>query len=335
VLISAVVNLDYSGGYIYQIWLYLISFLIFYSFPFPIFISVYLRFIYILSVISLLGFTIVNIFPSLIEVFPVQLNSAGATIYNFGFCVFLGGGSFFRNTSIFREPGVFMIYLNIAIIFELFYNNMISKRYLLVFLITSLTTFSTAGFITILILILAFLFKKNNNISYFKSKGFIIFFLGISLLIIGLTPPLYNLIFDKLSNDNLDKGSSLARGISVVANLDIFIDNFLFGSGLKNYPNLFSDYTLSLTGFSMGIGNNTNTITTVFAVYGLMFGCIFIYLLYSISQSFSKSLHVRILILIALVLMYSNEDLRYSLFSSTLLFFGLTKRKKLYENLNN
>ena len=151
----------------------------------------------------------------------------------------------------------------------------------------------------------------------------------IALGVVVLSGELYSMVFDKIGKDNIADGSSLARGISVLANFNIFLDNFIFGVGIKDYPGSFGKYTLELTGFFMDVGNNTNTITTVLAVYGIFLGCFFIYMLISFAKRASNSILVRNLIFLVLIMFYSNEDLRYSLLSAMMLMWGLTSRKEI------
>lgn len=330
IFLTGLLNFDISGGYIYQIWLFFLGFLIVNYYSYKKFIDIYLQLIYLLSFISLIIFIVATISLPFFEIFPVQYNSAGATMYNLLVAVVFADGSYVRNTSIFREPGVFMIYLNIAIILELFFKTEINKKKLFVFILAIFSTLSTAAFISVGTIFIAFLFTKTKNKTSIKNKRFIIILLLIALVIVVSSGQIYSMVFDKVGKDNIGDGSSLARGVSVLANFNIFLDNFLYGVGIKNYPVLFSKYTLDLIGISMGVGNNTNTITTVLAVYGFLFGILFIYMLVSFAKKTSNSILVRTFILLVLLMLYSNEELRYSLMSATILMWGLKNREKVY-----
>ena len=61
VLLTAFFNFDLSGGYVYQIWLFLLGFLIVNFFTPKQFVDVYIKYIYFLSVVSLIVFVIANI----------------------------------------------------------------------------------------------------------------------------------------------------------------------------------------------------------------------------------------------------------------------------------
>ncbi|HSD07323.1 MAG TPA: hypothetical protein VLC96_08715 [Flavobacterium sp.] len=272
---------------------------------------------------------IASISLSFFEIFPLQANSAGSSMYNLGVCVVFAGLEYVRNTSIFREPGVFMIYLNIAIILELFFKKEINKKNIFVFVIAIFSTFSTAAFITLAAIFIAYLFTKNTNISVLKTKSFLIITFVMAIVVLLSYSGLYDMVFSKIGKDNVGDGSSLARGVSVFANLNMFFDHYLVGVGIKNYPAAFGKYTLDLVGISMDVGNNTNTITTVFAVYGIFFGVLLFYMLFSLAKKTSNSFMVRIFLFLVLIMLYSNEDLRYSLMSATFLMWGMTSRKEI------
>lgn len=329
VLLTSFLNFNISGGYFYQIWLFLLGILIVNFFTQKQFVDIYLRCVYVLSIVSLIVFLLASISLSIFEIFPVQYNSAGAKIYNLGACIVFADGAYVRNTSVFREPGVFMIYLNIGIMLELFFKSEINKRNLFVFILAVFSTFSTAAFITLGTIFIAYLFTKSTTKSSIKTKGFVIMIIMVAMLAIMLSGELYSMVFDKMGKDNIADGSSLARGVSVLANFNIFLDNLFFGVGIRNYPASFGKYTLDLVGVSMDVGNNTNTITTILAVYGILFGFVFVYMLTSFAKKASKSIMVRTFIFVVLVMLYSNEELRYSLMSATFLMWGLTRRREL------
>lgn len=328
ILLTACFNLEISGGYIYQIWLFTLGFLIVNFFSHTNFIDVYVKIIFWLSLGSLIIFIISHLAPAFIELFPLQINYANASVYNLGICMVSFENAYLRNMSIFREPGVFMIYLNIALIFELFFKAKLNKLNVFVFTLAIFTTLSTAAFVALAIIFIAYLFIKNKDFSVVKNKLFVLVTILIAVTGIILSSELYSMIFDKVGKDNIADGSSLARGISVVANLDIFSDHLIFGAGIKAFPYLFEQYTLKLIGLSMNVGNNTNTISTVLAVYGSLFGGLYIYLLFSFARKSSKSIIINCFILLLLVILYSNEDLRYSLMSCTILMWGLKSNIK-------
>ncbi|WP_276382071.1 hypothetical protein [Flavobacterium sp. H4147] len=332
IILTSFYNFDISGGYVYQIWLFFLALLVVNFYSSKQFIYVYLKIVYTLSFVSLLIFIISNISSSIFQIFPMQTNSAGANVYNLGICMVSFENTYIRNMSIFREPGVFMIYLNFAVILELFFKEEINRRYLLVFILAIVSTFSTAAFIILGTILFAYLFIKSTKKVVLKNKAIILGLIMLAVLFILSSAEFYNMIFDKIGKDSIGEGSSLARGVSVLANFNIFLENFLFGVGIKIYPLTFSKATLALIGVSLDIGNNTNTITTILAVYGIFTGFLFVYMLFSFAKKTSNSLVIRVLIFLVLIMFYSNEDMRYSLMSAAMLMWGLKNKEIIVIN---
>lgn len=322
IMLTAILNLDLTGGYIYQIWIALLAFLITHYIPPRELVRVFIKYIYVLSCISIIVFIIATRFPFLLSPFPVYANANDVQFYNLGICVVFKDVMEVRNTGIFREPGVFMIYLSVAIIFELFYRETINKRNVIVITVALFLTFSTAAFIILGVIGIAYLFKKNDKMTLYN-KIFIVVVGIVVVFVVLLTPEINARIFDKIGKDSVKDGSSLARGVSVIINLEIFLDNPIKGIGISNFPNAFSMYGLKIFNFEIPSGNNTNTITTILAIYGLIFGLIVFYLLFKLTSKISKKIVINIFLFIAFLMMFSNEDLRYSLMIFVLLFWGL------------
>lgn len=322
VLLTAVLNFDLTGGYIYQIWLALLAFLITQYIPSRELARIFIKYIYVLSLISIVVFIIANSFPNFLTLFPVYLNANDVEFYNLGICVVFKDIEEVRNTGIFREPGVFMVYLSLAIILELFHQHHVNRKHIIVLIIASVLTFSTAAFIILAVICIAYLFKSNHK-EVLKNK-FLILMAGISIVMAIISiPELYSRVFDKIGKDSVNEGSSLARGASVIVNLKMFSDHPIKGIGITSFPGNFESYSLDMFGIALEVGNNTNTITTIMAVYGVAFSIVFIYLILMSTGKLSKYIIIRFFLFIAFLMMLSNEDLRYSLMTFVILFWGL------------
>lgn len=335
VFLTAALNLDITGGYIYQIWLIFLAFLITQLFSSKDIIFAYCRFVYFLSIVSLVVFALASIFPVFLNVFPVFINPNDVEFYNLGVCVVFKDVGELRNTSIFREPGVFMIYLCIAIIFELFCADKTNKLKLIVFVMALFSTFSTAAFIVFGVICFSYLFVQNKNLKIMVNKMVILIIGCIIISAIFLSSDLYSRVFDKLGKDSVNDGSALARGASVFVNYHIFLDNPLKGIGITQFPNTFARYSLQLFQVSMDSGNNTNTITTIFAIYGSLFGLLFLYTLIMLVRKLSNSIISQCGLFLVMLMLFSNEDLRYSLFAFVLLFWGLISDPAKKLKINN
>lgn len=314
------INQDFTLGYLIQINSLVTGYLISRNLNFEMFSIYYTKLMCYVALISIFLFSIFTIFPQFLFLLPVQYNIAEVPYINLFFYVhFL---DVFRNTSIFREPGVYMIYLNIAIILELFVKKHTDKKAMLIFIIAMFTTLSAAGFVILgLIGLLFFLQEKKSNI---KFRGILLLLIIGYVIINNFT--LFENTFSKFDSSSKEYSSSLARISSIEIPFAIFLDNPLFGTGLSNYVTLYEKYSLQLYGrvYKTG-GHSTNTFFNSLASYGFLYFVILIFLIKKTSQLFSKSIFFNVIVFIIIATLFSNEDLRYSLLFSTLLFYGINR----------
>ena len=331
IFLTSLIHLDFRGGYVYQIWIVFLSFLIAKSLNIEEFSVMFNRFIFILSIISILVFIVAISFDWLLDYVPVHVNVIGVEFRNLYIAAVYKGVGLIRNTSIFREPGVFMIYLLLGIIFELFYSAKINKKHIFIFFIALFTTFSTAAFIILFLVVIGYLLKRD-KINFIKNKSTIIFFVVIVILILSFYPEIYLRIFSKLDSESVSYGSLTARVASIVVNFYIFVINPVVGCGLSNYGDLFTTYSMQHFGIPLNAaGQSTNSFMSIFATYGFLYGSIIIYSFLSLTKKFSKNVFIQIILFLSLMMMFSNEDMRYSLLFCTLFFFGLKFTPKIIQ----
>lgn len=332
ILFTGIFNINFSGGYFYQILIFVTVYIVYRFIPLIPFLLSFRKVIYILSFISIITYFIVLLFPVILSYVPIVENIVGVTKYNFYLSVVNNEGSFLRNSSIFREPGVYMMYLILALIVELYlmnkFNTGIDVKYIFVILFALLLTFSTGGYLVFLCFIIYYLLHNNKNIMkfvYFFILGSIIWFL-------------YNIFSDsfeqtqvlnKLQKDSTHYGSTLSRISSIIIPLKIFSHNILVGSGLDSFSKLYSLYSWETYQIMFtSEGTSTNTILNKFATYGLLSGTLFSYAFYKLSSLLSIRKKT-ILLFIIFLLLFSNEDVRYSLIFNILPFYALDKANYL------
>ena len=331
IFLTSLLHLDFRGGYVYQIWIILLAFLIAKSLSIEEFSVIFNRYIFILSIISILVFIVANSFDWLLDYFTVHVNTAGVEFANLYIAAVYKGVGLIRNTSIFREPGVFGIYLLLGIIFELFYSAKINKKHIFIFLIALFTTFSTAAFIILFLVIIGYLFKRD-KMNFIKNKSTIIFFVAIVIVILSSYPETYLRIFSKLDSESVSYGNLTARVASIVVNFYIFVSNPVVGCGLSNYGDLFTTYSIQHFGIPLkASGQATNSFMSIFATYGFLYGSILICSFMGLIRKFSKNIFIQIILFLSLMMMFSNEDMRYSLLFYTLIFFGLKFTPKIIQ----
>ncbi|MGG5510453.1 hypothetical protein ACPDHN_10920 [Myroides odoratimimus] len=318
----------FSGGYLYQVLLLTIAFLIVNKFDVDLLLYYFLRIVYFLAFMSIIGSILYILLPSVIQALPVTLNLEKVHFYNGGIFAAIGYVEVYRNSGIFREPGVFMIYLNLALAIQLLYFKVYERRYIVVLSLALFLTLSTAGFLIYALVLMSVYFENASRIK-FINKFIVVGFAIICTTAVLSNSFIFDNVFSKISGDTVKEGSALARQASIFANIKIFSENMWFGVGLRGFENAFEVATYSLYSIKLGIGNNTNTLGSIFAVYGIFMGSLIIYLLSKLIAFFSKKALVRFFFTLAIISMISNEDLRFSLVFYLLLLLPLKKDNSL------
>lgn len=320
VLLVALFNQDFTFGYGVQILTILTAFLISQQMDFKTFILYFERILYFLCWISLLFFTLFIVFPFLTSFLPVFQNSAGVSFLNlFVFAKMIGVD---RNTGIFREPGVFMIYVNIGIMIQLFIHDKIEIKKIIIYILTLITTLSTAGFLVFFSIQTMYLFKNNTITLFFKK----IFYLLLGILVVSPFAYILGTSFEKLGDS--DNASLLSRIASVIIPMQMAYDSNFLGVGLTKFSMYFKIISRNLYSFEIeSTGNSTNTVLNLLATYGFLFCFLFLRGLYMFSKHISRGLISSIVILLIFILMLGNEDMRYSLLILAIMFYGYNLSK--------
>ena len=231
--------------------------------------------------------------------------------------------SILRLFGIFREPGVFAIFLSMALFFELFFSQKIALRKLIVFIIAILLTFSTSGYIimSLYLLIYFFSFTDYSKKSLFLKVLLILF--AISIFMFGISSEYNNFVFGKLYIEN---DSYNSRIYSLYSGFVLSFKNFFLGQGW--------DYII--TEFSNFVDNNyqimnvhfTNTYLKMAVTYGWIFTLIILFYTFIFLKKKSFSKKQFILFIIIWLMMFSNEDF----ILNPIIYLILFVRNKSYEN---
>ncbi len=306
-------------GFVYNFLLLLVGFVFVRNFSLEVFSDSFRKIVSLLALFSIVVYFLNLLQPSLFTRFPVFQNVAGVEFINTYFSTICVDFQL-RNTSIFREPGAFMVYLNIALFFEWF-SNKVSIPRTIVLILAILTTLSTGGFIVGALVITAGLLHKRQ-----VSKAIILlpvaFFVWYVLN--NSEYALNEMVLGKLEEGS---DSGVTRMASLVVPLDIFITNPL-GVGPEAYNDLFPKLSHMRYGYSIEADVSTNTFMKLLAVYG-----VFIFSFYTVGlYKFTKKMYSRKLISLAffivLLLAFSNEDMRTSICFSILVAYGLVSRNE-------
>ena len=170
----------------------------------------------------------------------------------------------FRNNGPFWEPGMFAVFINIALAINLISNKTLFERKNIVFIIASITTLSTTSFLTTFIILLYhFIFKTNKRYSLF-------FLLIIPFVVI----PIYNtdIIKGKFEYNTEIIDESASRFGAALIHINEIKKSPLIGLGVNS--NKAQEESLGELNVS------PNGLTNLIRYYGIPFSILLFILLY-------------------------------------------------------
>ena len=341
-LVTMFVNRDLRPGYFFMLLIYFICLALVTIYSFDEIYSFFSNFMFVICVASLIGYFIQLVIPSVLKFFPVIQNSPGTNFYFLG----LTNLSFrtdvlVRNWGPFREPGVFQLFIIVALIYTLFKESKSSWIKPLIFIVTIITTFSTTGYIALSFIMLSAVMINKNKITKGKRRFLLFIIIAFILIMLYLTfftnlifkSDGYGSVFGKIFG-SYKSLSYNARMASIWANLKIFMGNPIFGRGLtfvdQNYQIIASDM------YGMRIVDNTNMLFIILARFGVGAFLYFLIRLYkSIKYSMALNIIPTILIFISYLSLMTGENLSYSVILILPIFFlssDFNKKKDVKSN---
>jgi hypothetical protein len=185
----------------------------------------------------------------------------------------------YRNSGAFHEPGAYGVFLNLAIVINTFITGKLFDRKNLVFIICLMTTFSTAGYITFFVIIIAYLMQLKINIGI-KWFAVISFFL-VSFTIYQNEDFLQAKVQEQLADQTYVAKNNLGRYdahsgrfYAFFTSLNLFQQHPFFGRGIL--------YATSekASGEMNAEGSYTYGFMGVLSNYGLFFGLLYLFYMY-------------------------------------------------------
>lgn len=337
ILATMLTNLDVNVKYGYEILLCLISYQLVYQIEFKRFAKVYNDIILFLSIFATITSIVYIISPGIISVFPVITNKSGYTFYFLGLSVIPGelSGVYYRLFGIFREPGVAIMFINIALLFELF---VLDRKKLIRVLILAFTvglSLSTAGYIITFFILVTYLFHSQKNKTILS---FVLLIALLSIVVLILRNDFLSAaVFDKFTSS--DSASAGARFGSVTNNINIIYDNPLglfFGMGYEYVESYFE----GLGSLVRGENHNTNTLLKELSVHGLFFFLLLLVQIYKFSRGLvKKRAWQSLLVFVAFLLIFSNEDLTVDIIVYLIVFYStkieIYAKKRNYSSISS
>lgn len=325
-IITSIFNFDISIKYLYQICLMICGYLYVYFVPFDKFKKIFSDIILVLSIASIFSFVIYYINYELLNVFPIISNTNGVQYYFTGvsFIPIKVAYTMYRSYGIFREPGMYMVFLNIALIFELFSKNINYKR-IIVLSLALLTTLSTAGYLSLFLILIVFISKAD-----IKIQNKIYFIICVSVVIASILSFVdYKFFFNRIFMKLFDGGSSSdSRLDSITINILLLLDNvhsIPFGLGFENVESSFLKKAVEIKSLA-GI-HNTNTFFKILSVNGLVFFTIYMSSLLCFWRKYYKKEYLALFLIFCILL--SNEDMILNCLTYILPFYAFKVSNKV------
>ena len=249
------------------------------------FVRYYTRMMYFFSIISIVFWVLISCFPSLHSallsldsIVPQNVNddwlenttNSGTHLYIVYVAAELVSG-IYRNPGPFYEPGLFASFLSIALIFNIArMQNKLFTRQNIVMLCALITTFSSAGYIQLILILLYYVLSQESRL--WK----ILLIMSLPFLIISI----YNLDFmgEKIASNYEDAAmNSYSRFGAIIYHLEKIQESPIIGYGGGLIPKTRLDAIMQ--GYN-GHMISPNGISWVFVYWGIPLGILFYFLLY-------------------------------------------------------
>lgn len=223
-----------------------------------------------------------------------------------------------RNSGIFREPGVYQIYLNIALLFYYQINrNKIIDKISAVFLIAIFTTMSSAGIIIALCILFYQVIQQKQ-----RSFSSLLVFAGFGIVAYISIMANFDAIFYKLMLGTDESMSSFARYYSVSIPLRMWLDYPIFGCGNAEFNDLIGHYPAA-NGMRLNPFLVTNSWTVIFATSGVFLGGLCFYGICKGSLRLCSQFKYPLLVIAIFLTMFSCEGQIYTIIYNLIIIIGL------------
>ena len=321
-LLVALVHGFTSPTYVYKIFLYTLIFMIIRSSEFEYLQKSFYKVAFFFAAVSLLFYIACDMF-GMHFLLPVGFYGGAGAPYATNFLYTQLEDWSVRNTGIFREPGVYQIYLNIALLF--YYNqnrDKIITPTTAVLALAVITTMSSGG-IVVALAIIGYQFTQQRKRSFASFLLFAVFAVVLYVLIKAS----FNQIFYKLMLGTEESGSAFARYYSLIVPMRMWLDYPIFGCGASEFNDLIYFYPTA-SGERMNPNLVTNCITVNFATSGIIVGLFYLFGTIKGAATLAKNYKIPIIASALMLVMFSCEGIMYSGIFNLILLYGLCVNKK-------
>lgn len=327
-LFTMIFNNDTSLGFLYIIMLMIVGLMISSTLKLNDFANIttnILVFLSLFSIVILLTEPLWRVFDSYLIHFE---NEANTPMINFIFSTHVNMPGYYRLFGIFRESGVYQIFLNFALIYILFTKNKVKLYKLIIIITTIILTYSTPGYIGLIMIMLAkFLSIKDLQLLIKKHKRLaLLIIISIPIFIVSSInyDPIKS-VFLKLINQ---ESSYDGRTTSIMVEIQLWLQKPLFGYGIEDGMRLSKEIGSDIIEGEMF---NTSTFTGILVNFGAFFGTIILYGFIKYFRIFTNKIIPFTLILFSMLLLFSSQLLIYNAYFYTILFYGFYSKKSYKE----
>lgn len=283
---------------------------------FELFFRQYEKFILIISMVSILGIVWAYIDITMLKNFP-EINAAGK-VSNLLLTVVPVNYShkLVRNYGIFREPAMFSIYIGLALLKGLFYNEKLPVFKCIIFLIALLLTQSMTGYIAVAFLICIWILYKKNT----RQKVVVVIAGIIAITLLLCTDSFTSYVLNRMNRSGASSHSINSRIASITVNMFICGLRILTGTGAIKAQRLFIEY-LPLLNYAEDL-TSSNMVAYICAAFGGIFGIVFLLGLYKFGFKIMRSSIGAVAIMGFIVLLLCGEVMTYSSIIYVFIFYG-------------
>lgn len=258
--------------------------------------SNYTKLMDVIEIFSLICFVVVLISPSFFSIFPLLAYQSGRSAHFALLSFVYTGTALNRNYGIFWEPGAFQFFIIFSMVVKIYFLRK-GLRSILIDIVCVLTTFSSIGFIALILFLVMFLNRYKGLFNRFLQVFICLFaVIGMNYLYNNLSYDLKYAYFEKnivAMSEKSDDESISTRQRSIYYTLNVIKKSPVLGNGVSG----FSEYSM-----------NTMTTLNWFARYGAIFGMIMLYGLWKFYASGRKSKLETVELFILSIVVTSTEE---------------------------
>ena len=322
-IVALIVNMDTSAKLTYlHCALYIaIAYLINLAYDSNVIISVFLKVMLVVSIASVVV-SVLNFIVPFSSYSLVVKNGSNVQYYTIGIVNFIKStfNTFPRCCGIFWEPGLYAGFLGLAALFDLIHSEDNKNIFrVVIYCIDIFFSYSTAGYLYIIMIILLAFSQRLNNIAGTIVLGLLgvlltVAFLNIDLIIdvlIKINPNVFSKIF-------LKNASYLTRSISPLADFSI-IFNHPLGVGYGNIQRIRVE---TIKDWGTDISLSTSTLTYHGASCGFLFLIVYNVLWIKNFLVIKKNILFKILSFLLFIMVLTSNPLYNNQFIWVFLFFA-------------